>query len=56
MRRGQAFCLSTASELELQLAELRGAGDDAGAEQLRERFLRRMWNLGCFMLGVKQQA
>jgi putative transposase len=44
-----------ASELERQLAEMRGAGDDAGAERLRERFLRRMWNLGCFMQGVKQR-
>ncbi len=44
-----------ASELERQLAELRGAGDDAGAERLRERFLRRMWNLGRFMQGVKQR-
>jgi hypothetical protein len=34
-----------ASELERQLAQMRGAGDDAGAERLRERFLRRMWNL-----------
>jgi REP element-mobilizing transposase RayT len=44
-----------ASELERQLAEMRGASDDAGAERLRERFLRRMWNLGCFMQGVKQR-
>jgi hypothetical protein len=42
-------------ELERQLAEMRGAGNDAGAERLRERFLRRMWNLGCFMQGVKQR-
>jgi hypothetical protein len=38
-----------ASELERQLADMRGAGDDAGAERLRERFLRRMWNLASFM-------
>jgi hypothetical protein len=34
---------------------MRGAGDDAGAERLRERFLRRMWNLASFMQGVKQR-
>ncbi|MEK0447269.1 MAG: hypothetical protein RLZZ399_2590 [Verrucomicrobiota bacterium] len=44
-----------ASELERQLVEMRGAGDNAGADRLRERFLRRMWNLGCFMQGVKQR-
>ena len=44
-----------ASDLERQLAEMRGAGDDAGAERLRERFLRRMWNLASFMQGVKQR-
>jgi hypothetical protein len=44
-----------ASDLERQLAEMRGAGDDAGAERLRERFLRRMWNLASFMQGVKRK-
>ncbi len=44
-----------ASELERQLADMRGACDDAGAERLRERFLRRMWNLASFMQGVKQR-
>ena len=44
-----------ASDLERQLAEMRGAGDAAGAERLRERFLRRMWNLASFMQGVKQR-
>ncbi len=44
-----------ASELERQLAEMRSAGDDAGAERLRGRFLRRMWNLASFMQGVKQR-
>jgi hypothetical protein len=27
---------------------MRSADDDAGAERLRERFLRRMWNLASF--------
>jgi putative transposase len=44
-----------ASDLERQLAEMRGAGDAAGAERLRGRFLRRMWNLASFMQGVKQR-
>jgi REP element-mobilizing transposase RayT len=44
-----------ASELERQLAEMRGAGDDAGAERLRARFLRRMWNLASFMQSLKQR-
>jgi putative transposase len=44
-----------AAELERQLAQMRSTGDDAGAEQLRERFLRRMWNLASFMQGVKQR-
>jgi putative transposase len=44
-----------ASDLERQLAEMRGCGDDAGAERLRGRFLRRMWNLAGFMQGVKQR-
>jgi hypothetical protein len=44
-----------AADLERQLAEMRGAGDDAGAERLRARFLRRMWDLASFMQGVKQR-
>jgi REP element-mobilizing transposase RayT len=44
-----------ASELERQLAEMRCAGDDAGAERLRARFLRRMWNLASFMQSLKQR-
>ena len=44
-----------ASELERQLAEMRGVGDDAGAERLRARFLRRMWNLASFMQSLKQR-
>jgi REP element-mobilizing transposase RayT len=44
-----------ASELERQLAEMRGSGDDAGAERLRGRFLRRMWNLASFMQALKQR-
>jgi putative transposase len=45
----------SASELEQQLAQMRGCGDEAGAERLRGRFLRRMWNLASFMQGVKQR-
>jgi hypothetical protein len=44
-----------ASDLERQLVEMRSACDDAGAERLRGRFLRRMWNLASFMQGVKQR-
>ncbi len=44
-----------ASDLQRQLAELRGAGDDTRAERLRARFLRRMWSLASFMQGVKQR-
>jgi hypothetical protein len=44
-----------ASELKRQLAEMRSSGDDSGAERLRGRFLRRMWNLARFMQGVKQR-
>ncbi len=44
-----------ASDLERQLADMRRAGDDVGAERLRWRFLRRMWNLASFMQGVKQR-
>jgi hypothetical protein len=39
----------------LAVFEMRSAGDEAGAERLRERFLRRMWNLASFMQGVKQR-
>jgi putative transposase len=52
---GRADLSYPASDLERQLTEMRGAGDDAAAERLRERFLRRMWNLASFMQGVKQR-
>jgi hypothetical protein len=36
----------SAPELERQLTEPQGAGDDAGADRLRLRSLRRMWSIG----------
>ncbi len=34
---------------------MRAIGNHAGAEKLRERFLRRMWSLSAFMQAVKQR-
>ena len=44
-----------ADELEERLRVMRTIGDHAGAEKLRDRFLRRMWNLSAFMQAVKQR-
>jgi len=44
-----------ADELEERLRVMRAMGDHAGAEKLRERFLRRMWSLSAFMQSVKQR-
>ena len=37
-----------------ELEQYRGQGSHAAAEALRQRFLRRMWNLSVFMKAVKQ--
>ncbi len=44
-----------ADELEERLRLMRKAGDHAGAEKMRARFLRRMWSLSAFMQAVKQR-
>jgi len=44
-----------ADELEERLRAMRTMGDHAGAQKLRERFLRRMWSLSAFMQAVKQR-
>ena len=38
-----------------ELEQYRGQGNHAAAEALRQRFLRRMWNLSVFMKAVKQE-
>jgi len=52
--RRAALCFP-ADELEARLRVMRAMGDHAGAEKLRERFLRRMWSLSAFMQALKQR-
>ncbi len=40
---------------ELELAELRKAGDNKGAEEYRERFISRMWDISSFMHDLKMR-
>jgi putative transposase len=51
-------CLYTAAEvgeIGRQLEGLRAAGDEAGADRLRQRYLRRMYDLSEFMKTLKQR-
>jgi REP element-mobilizing transposase RayT len=41
-------------ELRGQLAQRRAVGDEEGIAELKERYQRRMWDLGSFMQSVKQ--
>jgi REP element-mobilizing transposase RayT len=43
------------AEFRARLRELRAQGNHAGAERLRQTFLRRMWDLSAFMQGLKQR-
>ena len=44
----------TRDEIRGQLAQRRAGGDEEGAAELKERYLRRMWDLGSYMQSVKQ--
>ena len=43
------------AEIRWQLEQFRGHGDHAAAEELRQRFLSRMWDLSAFMQSLKQR-
>ena len=50
-----ADCRYGGAELAKDLKRLRESGDTAGAEALRERFFRRMWNVSAFLQSLKQR-
>jgi putative transposase len=45
-----------AKRLERELAEHRKNGDREAVEQLRQKFLRRMWNVSAYLQSVKQRV
>jgi len=51
----KANCPAAAATLEQNLARFREAGFDEAAEQLRERFFARMWDISSFMKLLKQR-
>ena len=50
-----ADCHYGSVELAGNLKQLRESGDDLGAEALRERFFRRMWDVSAFLQSLKQR-
>jgi len=48
-------CEHTAATLEEDLNRFRTAGDETAAEELRERFFRRMWDISWYMRLLKQR-
>ena len=50
-----ADCSYCSAELEKNLKHFRETGDTAGAEALRERFFRRMWDVSAFLQTLKQR-
>ena len=52
---GVLYSAQQVAEVRRELEHHRSHGNHAAAEALRQRFLRRMWDLSCFMQGVKQR-
>ena len=52
---GALYTPGQVAEVREELERHRGQGNHAAAGALRRRYLRRMWDLSCFMQGLKQR-